>query len=121
MRCSAKNQRAVALRASLAAIVIAYSLAASATSQVAVDRTITQLGSYNNLAYIVFTPAMPNLEGCSYTTGDQVAIDWSTNPDAKAMYATALAAYLSGQKVGFGVTGCHSGGLPLAYRIDVKP
>jgi hypothetical protein len=32
-----------------------------------------------------------------------------------------VAAYLAGQKVGFGVSGCHAGGLPLLYRIDVKP
>lgn len=70
---------------------------------------------------IRFTPAIPNLEGCPYSAGDEVIIDWTTDPNAKAMYATALAAYLAGQKVGFGVSGCYPGSAPLAYRVDVKP
>jgi hypothetical protein len=31
-------------------------------------------------------------------------------------------AYLAGNKVGFGVNGCHAlNGAPLAYRVDVAP
>lgn len=56
-----------------------------------------------------------------YSTGDEVISDWTADPNAKAMYATALAAYLAGQKVGFGVSGCYPGSAPLAYRVDVKP
>lgn len=107
-------------RACVAAFVGGYAIAAAASTQVPPDRTILQIGSYADLGYIVFSPAVPNLEGCSYTTGDQVAIDWSTNANNKSIYATALAAYLAGQKVGFGVSGCYSSGLPLLYRIDVK-
>jgi len=116
-----KNAIRTLLRALAAAVLAGYTLIAAATTQIAPDRTILQIGSYADLGYIVFSPAVPNLEGCSYTTGDQVAVDWSTNPNNKSIYATALAAYLAGQKVGFGVSGCYSTGLPLLYRIDVKP
>lgn len=105
----------------IAAMIAAYALVAAAQSQVSADRTITSMGAYGNVGYVNFTPAIPNLEGCPYAPGDEVVIDWTTDPNAKLMYATALAAYLAGQKVGFGVSGCYSGGAPLAYRVDVKP
>lgn len=104
-----------------AALIGGYAITVAASSQVSADRTITWIGIYTNFAFVIFTPAVPNLEGCPYTTGDEVVIDWTNDPNAKGMYATALAAYLAGQKVGFGVNGCHAGGAPLAYRIDVKP
>ena len=113
-------QRTLA-RACVAALVGAYAVVATASTQIAPDRTILQISSYADLGFIVFSPAVPNLEGCSYSNGDQVAIDWSTNANNKSIYATALAAHVAGQKVGFGVSGCHSSGLPLLYRIDVKP
>ena len=110
-----------ALRATGTAIIMSYAIVAAASTQIPADRTILQIGSYADMGYIVFAPPVPNLEGCSYSVGDQVAIDWSGNPNNKSIYATALAAYLSGQKVGFGVSGCHSGGLPVLYRVDVRP
>jgi hypothetical protein len=109
------------LRALAVAGVAGYAVVAGATSQVGPNRTIVSIGTYADLGYITFSPAIPGLEGCSYTAGDQVGIDWSTNANNKSIYATALAAYLAGQKVGFGVSGCHAGGLPLLYRIDVVP
>jgi hypothetical protein len=109
------------VRAGAAAIIAAYAVVASASSQIYSDRTITLVGSYANAAYVMFTPAVPNLEGCPYTAGDEVVIDWGTDPNAKAMYATVLAAYMAGRKVGFGVSGCYQGGAPLAYRVDVAP
>lgn len=108
-------------RAVTAAIVAGYAIVAAATTQIGPDRTITRIGAYGGVGYINFTPAVPNLEGCSYSAGDQVMIDWTVDPNAKAMYATALAAHAAGQKVGFGVSGCHSSGAPLAYRVDMQP
>ena len=109
------------VRATAVATIVGYAVVASASTQIYSDRTITLVGSYADIAYVIFTPAVPNLEGCPYTAGDEVVIDWSTNPNAKAMYATVLAAYLAGRKVGFGVSGCYQGGAPLAYRVDVAP
>jgi hypothetical protein len=113
---------AIALvRAATVATIAGYAVVASATSQIYSDRTIALVGSYADAAYVIFTPAVPNLEGCPYTVGDEVVIDWSTNPNAKAMYATVLAAYLAGRKVGFGVSACYQGGAPPAYRADMAP
>jgi hypothetical protein len=98
-----------------------YAIVAHASTQIPPDRTITSIGAYGNVGYIVFTPAVPNLENCAYLNGDQVIIDWTADPNAKAMYATALAAYLAGHKVGFGVSGCYPGSSAVAYRVDVKP
>ena len=108
-------------RAVAAAIIAGYAIVAAATTQVSPDRTITAIGAYGNVGYVSFTPAVPNLEGCPYSAGNQVVIDWTADPNAKVMYATALAAHLAGQKVGFGVSGCYPGSAPLAYRIDVVP
>lgn len=108
-------------RAVAAAIIAGYAIVAAASTQIDADRTITTMGAYGGAGYIIFTPAVPNLEGCQYSAGDQVMIDWTADPNAKAMYATALAAHLAGQKVGFGVNGCHANGAALAYRVDVKP
>jgi hypothetical protein len=109
------------VRATAAASVAGYAMVAAAATQVPPDRTILQIGSYVDFGFVVFSPAVPNLEGCSYTAGDLVAIDWSTNANSKSIYATALAAHIAGQKVGFGVSGCHSNGTPLVYRVDVNP
>jgi len=108
-------------RAMATAIVAGYAIVAAASTQIDVDRTITSMGAYGGAGYIYFTPAVPNLEGCAHSAGDLIMIDWTADPNAKVMYATALAAHLAGQRVGFGVSGCHSNGGPLAYRVDVKP
>jgi hypothetical protein len=102
--------------------------AALALSQVPAS-TITLMGSYTGAsgaqgAWVYFSPAIPNLEGCGNTAGNQVWIDFSSTvqPDGKTIYATVLAAFLSGHSVGFGVSGCvDAGQLPLVYRVDVYP
>jgi len=102
--------------------------AAIAISQVPAS-TITSMGTYTGAsgsqgAWVIFSPAIPSLEGCSNTVGNQVWIDFSSTvqPDGKTIYATVLAAYLSGHSVGFGVSGCAaSGQLPLVYRVDLYP
>lgn len=105
----------------LAAMIMGYSVIAAATTQISTDRTILSIGAYGNGGYLVFSPAIPNLEGCPYTAGDTVFFDWTADPNAKAMYVTALSAYMAGHRVGFGVSGCYPGSAPLVYRIDVKP
>lgn len=87
MRHVAKNRRLgkrVWARAAAAAMIAGYSMAAAST-QVPANRTITQIGAYGNVGFVVFTPAIPNLEGCPYAGGDQVIIDWTADPNAKAM------------------------------------
>ncbi len=91
--------------------------------------TITSMGTYTGAsgsqgAWVIFSPAIPSLEGCSNTAGNTVWIDFSSTvqPDGKTIYATVLAAFLSGHAVGFGVTGCvDAGQLPLVYRVDLYP
>ena len=108
-----------ALRAAAAALVAGYTIVASAATQIPMDRTITSMGSYENIGFIAFTPAIANSENCAYINGDQVIIDWTSSPNAKTMYATALAAYVAGRKIGFGISGCYPGSAPLVYRVDV--
>jgi hypothetical protein len=69
---------------------------------------------------VKFSPATPNLEGCSYTTGDYAWID-TTQADGKAVYASILAAYLAGRSVDIGVHGCASNGTPRVYGISIAP
>jgi len=102
--------------------------AALAISQVPAS-TITSMGTYTGTsgatgAWVIFSPAIPSLEGCSNAAGNQVWIDFSSTvqPDGKTLYATVLAAYLSGHTVGFGVSSCvQAGQLPLVYRVDLFP
>jgi hypothetical protein len=50
-------------------------------------------------AFIVISCPQPGLEGCSNSSENQVWLD-TTQPDGKSMYATVLAAYLSGHTLG---------------------
>lgn len=107
---------------------LAHVSAAFATSAV-LAATVTQISSYTGAsgalgAYVVFSPAVPGLEGCGNTAGNQVWIDFSSTvqPDGKTIYATVLGAFLTGHSIGFGVNGCvDAGQLPLVYRVDVHP
>ena len=101
------------------AAALGLSGAAMASTQMAVGTLITSYGSYTNGAYINFSPAIPGLEACSYTNGNEVWIDFTT-ADGKTMYATFMAATLAGRAIGFGVSGCASNGIPLVYRVDVQ-
>jgi hypothetical protein len=101
---------------------------ALATTQIPAS-TITSMGSYTGAsgaqgAWVIFSPAIPGLEGCTITAGNQVWIDFSSTaqPDGKTIYATVLAAFLSGHAVGFGVNTCvQAGQMPLVYRVDLYP
>ena len=89
------------------------------------DRTITLIRTYSTWAAVHFTPAYENDLGCPSPSNfdDRIAIiNWGDDSDNKAMYATALGAYMTGKAVGFGISGCwssYAGGVPLAYRVDV--
>ena len=115
----------------LAALVLAYAYLperAAATTQVS-SVTITGLSIYagstgSQAAEVIFTPAMPGLEGCTYPAGNVLWIDFAstTPPDGRSLYATVLAAYLAGHTLTFGVGGCALGGqIPVVYRVDVGP
>jgi hypothetical protein len=69
-------------------------------------------------ALVKFSPATPNLEGCTYKTGDTAWID-TTTADGKGVYASLLAAQLAGHSVDVGVHGCVAGGYPRVYGITV--
>jgi hypothetical protein len=90
--------------------------------------TITDVSVYagstgSQGAYIVFTPAQPGVEGCTYATGNELWIDFTSTaqPDGKSLYAAVLAAYLAGRSLAFGVSGCAFSGnlIPIVYRVDV--
>ena len=56
---------------------------------------------------------------CGNTTSTEVVIDWATEPEKKGLYATALAAFLSGKKVWIGLNDCNVD-MPWVYRVDVE-
>ncbi len=116
MRSPSNNVLTVSVFVGLAITMIAH-----AATHVPPDRTIVGIGAYTTGGYLWVTPASPGAEGCSYAPGDQVWIDWQSDPNGKSLYSTALAAYLAGNKVGYALSGCTSGGLPIVYRIDVRP
>jgi hypothetical protein len=84
--------------------------------------TIVELTTYQAPAIvgvlIKFSPATPNLEGCSYSAGDYAWID-TAQADGKATYATVLAAHLAGRSVSIGVHGCTAEGQPRVYGVTV--
>ena len=97
---------------------------AQASSSVPLGVTIGQYASYGgstNGVYVMFSPAIPGLEGCGNAAGNEVWFDLSV-PANQSMYVTFLSAVLAGRPVGFGVSGCGDAGqLPLIYRVDVGP
>jgi hypothetical protein len=87
------------------------------------DRTVTLLRAYRTGAAIAFAPSFTSTQGCTDGASNTTAyLDWSNEPDLKAVYAALLAAYLAGRKVGLGVDGCtplYGQGVPKIYRIDI--
>ncbi len=98
---------------------------ALAVDQVPTSRTITRIHSYSNFAVVRFSPDFPSTLACggvSSLQANTVVIDFTSNKDAKTQYATVLAAFLTGKKVGFGVNSCSpffGFGVPKIYRVDV--
>jgi hypothetical protein len=89
--------------------------------------TITNIVLYTGAsgtqaALVTFTPATANLAGCSFAAGNVAWIDFSSTiaPTGTSLYATVLSAYLSGQTIGFGFSGCVDAGVyPLVNQIAI--
>jgi hypothetical protein len=104
------------------ALVLFNSVSVNASSQIPADRRITKIQSYDTYVAITFSPSFTNNEGCAGAgQANSLVIDLTSSAHAKSMYATALAAYMQGKNVGFGINGCYAwgGGVPKAYRIDI--
>lgn len=101
------------------------SFAATGISGVTVTRISIYAGTSVQGAIVWISPALPNgTEGCTNNPSNQIWIDFSSTvqPDGKSLYASVMAAFLSGHQLTFGVQGCgDSGQLPLVYRVDVWP
>lgn len=89
--------------------------------------TITKIGIYSGTtgspgAYVYFSPALPGLEGCTNSVGNEVWIDFTSTsePTGKSLYATTIAGWLAGHTVSFEVSRC-AFGLPLVYNVEVGP
>jgi hypothetical protein len=80
-------------------------------------------GSVGQGANIQFSPAQPNVEGCSYAPGNLLWIDFSspTQPDGKVLYSTVLAAVMAGKTPIFSVRGCRNGQVPVVYSVQINP
>ena len=88
-------------------------------------RTVTAIHTYNDWAAIRFDPPYDNSLGClgdSVAVDTSVVIDWGTDSERKAMFASVLAAYMGAKQIGFGINVCSpkfGGGVPLVYRVDL--
>ena len=90
-------------------IFVVVSVSSLASEQISANRTITAVHSYKNGASFVYSPSSGNGLGCSGSGASKhVHIDWGADENYKAMYSLALAAYMAGKEVGFGVNGCVS-------------
>jgi hypothetical protein len=95
------------------------------------SRTIVEVRTYLNYASVKYSPAFTTNTGCPGTVATEYAIiDWSVNADNKNIYNAALAAFLLGKTVGFGINNldvdgglysCHDfgAGTPTIYRLDM--
>jgi hypothetical protein len=92
---------------------------ASSTEQIS-ERLITKISVYDSYAVAALSSPGENIDGCTLESAQFVKIE-TTSDSGKEMYAAVLAARVSKQPVGFGVTGCSSWGtktIPLVYRVD---
>ena len=103
----------------------------AATQGIPATRTITLIQTYEDYAAVYISPTFSDsLSGCTSTVeGQAYVIDWSTNTGAKALYNAALAAFLLGKTVGFGISDatCHpygsgsgANGSAIIYRVDMS-
>ncbi len=101
-----------------AILTILYSEVASANFNVPTNQqpsfTINKLSA---AATNVVLYLDSNHNACGGST--EVVIDWSTSSDIRNLYATALAAFSAGKKVGFGAYDCSGSATISVYRIDV--
>lgn len=110
---------------SLTSVLFGAHAAIAANANVPNDRTIVQLTTYTSHGVIKYSPAFSNNLGCTGAQQDQWAvIDWSTNSNAKFLYAAALSAHVTKEPLGLGIRDCNSKfgggtGVPEVYRIDL--
>ena len=119
-------RRSIALFAASAVCLLPRTgFATTQVSSVTISYVSVYAGSSGSQgAYVAISPAMPNgTEGCATTPAQYVWIDFvsTAQPDGKTLYATVMAAFLTGHTVTFGVSGCGSNGMPLVYRVDLNP
>jgi hypothetical protein len=77
-------------------------------------------GGVRSGALIQPSAAFTNNDNCAHPENLFIDFSVSESPDGKTLYATALAAQLSGASVSIGTHGCSSEGFPLVYGINVK-
>ena len=105
-------------------ILIALSVLASTQIAMAAATPITKIKDiYVYSDYIVMKVENKHTNpGCTKATADEY-LYLATNTDGgKKMYSAALSAYVSGQKVRFGFSGCSAWGsttIPKAYNVSI--
>ena len=119
-------RKALALWPFIVATAICLSPAVSTAGGVQ-NVTVVELTIYMGTtlpgALVKFSPAAQGLEGCSYSVGDYVFINFAaqTVPSGRDVYASVLAAYMAGRSIGIGTNGCNSSGYPIVYGVNVNP
>lgn len=77
---------------------------------------ITKILAYKDQAVIYLDKS----HGQCGSSNGKVYLDWTTDPDIRELYSTALFAWSSNKTVGFGASGCSSNNYPIIYRIDME-
>lgn len=120
---STRVARILALAALLGTGVPSHAVVTVIPASEVTDIFVTTLS-----AVVQLTTAGPTSPGCGTNNNDKrfVMIRWDINSNNKVMYASVLAAYLTGKKVEFAVdpavVACHpfGGGIGVAIRATVK-
>lgn len=97
------------------------SFAIGASEQVT-ERKITKINLYDTYAVLWLDEPFQNTDECTKSSANQVVLIDVTDATNGNFYSTALAARISGEKVGFGLSGCQGWGdgtIPKAYRVDL--
>jgi hypothetical protein len=119
------RRRTTKLVAAFATCTLLFGTSHAGTIATVGPVTITNITLYTGAsgtqaALVTFTPATANLAGCSFAAGNVAWIDFSSSvaPTGNSLYATVLSAYVSGQTIGFGFSGCVDAGVyPLVNQI----
>lgn len=87
--------------------------------------TIDKIFNYSTYAIVRITPSNPVTftNGQCGPLGNVFVINFGADPNLKVLYNTALAAFMLGKTIGYGVTNdcfAWNGGVPSAYRIDIQ-
>jgi hypothetical protein len=111
---------------SLAAVVLCLGVAinALAAAETIPERKIVKMQVYAKGAAIQYSPSYANSQGCAGSAANSIVfIDLTATPELKVAIGSALAAYMAGKQVGFGINGCYAGygdGIPTVYRVDIQ-